>query len=162
MVPNETVMFGMAMLGLLVAIAWVDFRTMTIPDELNIALGALGAGYQFWTRSGDTLMIASSVLILSTSFLAIRALHWRATGRVGLGLGDVKMVAAAGFWLSPAWLPFFVLIASSVALFYALLSGAIGFGRNETSGPVPFGPFLALGLFATWLAGEFSSGSALG
>lgn len=155
-------MFGLAMLGLLIAIAWVDFRTMTIPDELNVALGTLGAGYQFWTRSVDTLMIASSVLALSTSFLAIRALHWRATRRVGLGLGDVKMVAAAGFWLSPWSLPIFVLIASSVALFYALLSGAFGFGHNEARGRVPFGPFLALGLFATWLAGELSSGAAIG
>ncbi len=68
------------------------------------------------------------------------------------GLGDVKLFAAAGAWVGWQGLPSVLLIgaaASPVAAF--ILSWAKGArGLRQT---VPFGPYLALGLWITWLYG---------
>ena len=40
------------------------------------------------------------------------------TGRIGLGLGDVKMLAAAACWIDPLLLPVLLFIASATALLF--------------------------------------------
>ncbi len=73
-------------------------------------------------------------------------------GRDGLGLGDAKLLAAAGAWLGVESLPWLLLIAALLGLAMALVRA--GPLRAETA--VPFGPPLALsfwGLFVAQMAG---------
>ena len=74
-------------------------------------------------------------------------LYRRLRGRDGLGLGDAKLLAAAGAWLGLASLPWVVLAAALLGLVLALLRA--GPLRAETA--VPFGPPLALAFWVMFL-----------
>jgi leader peptidase (prepilin peptidase)/N-methyltransferase len=69
--------------------------------------------------------------------------------RPGLGRGDAKLYGAAGMWVGLDGLASVLLIACTsaiVAVLLAVLSGQ----KVESSTPLPFGPFLCLGLWTTW------------
>ena len=68
------------------------------------------------------------------------------------GLGDVKLFAAAGAWVGWQGLPSVLLIGAATGLAAALLL-ARAKGPPGPREPVPFGPYLALGLWITWLYG---------
>ena len=75
-------------------------------------------------------------------FWLLGEMFFRWQDREGLGLGDAKLLSAAGAWLGIMALPTLVLIAAGSALGFAAL-------RNAPRGaPLAFGPFLA---FAFWL-----------
>jgi leader peptidase (prepilin peptidase)/N-methyltransferase len=66
----------------------------------------------------------------------------------GLGLGDVKLLAASGIWIGLAGVPVQLLVGSCAAL--AAAGGLHLAGRTMTrQTSLPFGPFLALGLLVT-------------
>jgi leader peptidase (prepilin peptidase)/N-methyltransferase len=107
------------------------------PDAGSVAAHALGAlsGYVF-------------VRLLRLAYRALR-------GREGMGLGDAKLLAAAGAWVSWQGLPSVLVIAALSALAVVLL------WRGSKIDPVqrvPFGVFLSLGLWITWLYGPLTQG----
>lgn len=134
----------------LTVIAVVDVRTQTIPDMATAMLAAGGLGFSAMDSIAALQWAVASGFGYFLLFWAIRQGHWRLTGRIGMGFGDVKLAGAAGLWLAPALLPEFV----GIAAFSALLSiGALAAfaGPGVLTRRVPFGPFLALGLLACWL-----------
>ena len=146
--------FGVALAGLCLAIAIVDTRSMIIPDELNglaLVLGLAAAGLN--ASSEPVAAIADAAVRAATMFALFylfRALYWRVRGVPGMGLGDVKLAAAAGAWLDWPYLPVVVDIAALSALAVALL--AILRGRELTlSAKIPFGAFFAPSIGACWL-----------
>jgi len=145
---------GLVLTAILVGIAVVDFGRRVIPDPLNVALAASGLGFQLAVRPDNAVtqvLVAASTLAV---FWALRRGHSLLTGRIGLGLGDVKMLAAAALWINPLLLPVLLFIASAAALLF------VG-GQVAASGPaaarsrVPFGPFIALGLGCSWALEQF-------
>jgi len=128
----------------------VDFRTQTIPDVATALLAAGGLVFQAITSLETLQWAMASGLLYFLLFWAIRQGHWRVTGRLGMGFGDVKLAGAAGVWLAPGLLPAFI----GIAAFSALLSVsavAIYAGAGALSRRIPFGPFLALSLMVCWL-----------
>ena len=79
-------------------------------------------------------------------------------GREGLGLGDVKLMAALGAWLSPAYLGPLLLAASVAGLAFAVLSRWRGAGEEGAPIRVPFGACLALAGFPMWLIANAAGG----
>ena len=71
-----------------------------------------------------------------------RGFEWR-SGRVGLGDGDIWLLAALGAWTGPAPLPGTVLLGALAGLLYAGLLKALR--RWPEDGYIPFGPALMLG-----------------
>jgi leader peptidase (prepilin peptidase)/N-methyltransferase len=80
-------------------------------------------------------------------FATVAVAYRRLRGREGLGLGDAKLLGAAGAWVSGFGLPSIVLVASLTAL-AATLARAARAGRLDPAAPVPYGAYLGL---ATWL-----------
>ncbi len=138
----------------------IDLRRRIIPDALTLALLVLGLAVAGW-RDGMTgigLGLTEACLAYGL-FGGLRALHARASGRIGLGLGDVKFIAAAAAWTGLSGLPVLILAASLSAL------AAVGLmalaGRTVSRGTaLPFGPFLALGLHAALLHAALPIGPA--
>lgn len=65
------------------------------------------------------------------------------TGRQGMGMGDVKMLAMIGAWMGWRALLFIVLLSSVTG---SLIGGAmLLLNRQGVRARIPFGPFLALG-----------------
>lgn len=130
-----------------------DFRSMIIPDWTN-ALVFIG-GLTYSARDGWHGVVSAlffSVVVLAF-FWSVRRLHLARTGRVGLGMGDVKFAGAAAVWLSPLDFPLFLLGSSLSALLY--LSVAHRRHSDLHSVRVPFGPFLSISLLFVWHLEKF-------
>ncbi len=131
--------------GLLPAIAVVDLLFGIIPDVFNALLAVLGLG---WLLSGGgeltVGLMLSGMMLLFGLFLAYGYSALRR--KEMLGLGDVKFFAAAGLWLQPAVMPWFMVAAG--------LMGAVSglFWKRMIGGEQsPFAPALCLSLLGCLL-----------
>jgi len=131
------------------AVALIDLRHGIIPDWLNLAIAALGLAHAF----GDEGPIAAFGAIgfagiVGVLFWLLQRLYFRLRRIEGLGLGDVKFLAAATIWVGAAGVPTLLLIATLAALGVAGGLQLAGCEMKRQSA-MPFGPFLAFGLLLT-------------
>ncbi|MFB9980717.1 prepilin peptidase [Mesorhizobium kowhaii] len=153
--PSLVLAATVALAAVLAAISIADFRRQIIPDRLNLALAVLGLGYQMATEAdGVPLRLLFAVATFAAAWL-IRRGHFLMTGRIGLGLGDVKMLAAAACWISPLLLPVLLFIASASALLF-VGGQVLATGPAAVRARVAFGPFIAIGLGCSWALEQFA------
>jgi leader peptidase (prepilin peptidase)/N-methyltransferase len=143
--------FGLTLCAIVTLITWTDSRQLIIPDALNLGLAAFGGIYQLATAPDSLGFHILAAVGAYALFWLVRDAHRRLTGRLGLGLGDVKMIAAAMLWIEVWSLPIFIFAASASALIFVIGRGLAG-THMHVSTRQPFGPFLGLGLIAAWLA----------
>ena len=150
MTLDTVISIGLALV--LVIAALIDLREMILPDRLTLPLIPLG-----WAMAWQGAPDLSDRLIGSAAgfaaFAGIAALYRRLRGRDGLGLGDAKLLAAAGAWVGWRDLPSVVLLGAVTALVWALAT------RRDPGRPLPFGPFLAAAFWLVWRFGAVSIGS---
>jgi leader peptidase (prepilin peptidase)/N-methyltransferase len=146
--------FYLAVTMLLIMV--IDARRFIIPDRLSlpaIPLGFVAALVAFaepWSELLSDRLIAAATA--SGVLYAVRHVHWRWRGIEGLGLGDVKLAAAAGAWLGLANLAPACLLATSAALTTVLLHALFSStGKPRATTRVPFGSFIAPTILAMWL-----------
>jgi leader peptidase (prepilin peptidase)/N-methyltransferase len=92
----------------------------------------------------------------AAGFLLVVLVGWAyryARGFDGIGLGDAKLLAVAGAWVSLDGLSSVVLIATVAALSIVLLSTAKRTADLSWTERVPFGAYLCLGTWLVWLYG---------
>lgn len=143
----------------LTVITVIDVRHMIIPNSANVALLSLGLVAQVVVLKSDPGLALIGPLVLGGLFWMVRYFHSRVSGRIGLGLGDVKMAGAAGAWIGLSAIPSFLLFSSISALFAALsLRYFRAYSPDER---IPFGPFLSLGLIASWFSNTLAIGVTL-
>lgn len=136
----------------LLALAAIDLRHLLLPDALCLPLVPAGLAVA-WAI--DPALLSDHLLgalLGFVAFAAIALVYRRLRGRDGLGMGDAKLLAAAGAWLGWLALPSVVLIAAVAGLSLAL-AGALAGGKLAWSSRIAFGPHLALGLWLVWLFG---------
>ena len=140
----------------LLALAVIDARHFILPDVLTLPLIPAGLALAWWI---DPDQVFHHTLGATAGFLGFAGLAWayeQLRGRQGLGLGDAKLLAAAGAWVSWTGLGSVLLWSAPIALVVSLAAGAIqGTLSDKLTGrsTLPFGPYLALGLWLTWLYG---------
>jgi leader peptidase (prepilin peptidase)/N-methyltransferase len=88
----------------------------------------------------------------AASLCAIRQLYFYWRGREGLGLGDVKLAAAAGAWTGLSGLGHVLLLSCVLAISYVFICHARNLRDINGSAAVPFGLFLAPSIWLVWLA----------
>ena len=131
-------------------LAWIDIRHGIIPDWLNATIAGLGLSKA--VVAGGVLAgvdAACEGAAIGVVFWLLRRLYFAFRKIQGLGLGDVKFLAAAGLWIGVAGLPILLVVATLTALACA---GVMQFtGRQLTAQTsMSFGPFLAIGLLFAW------------
>ena len=142
--------FGLTWLGLavvvyawtLIALAFIDYDTQLLPDQLTLPLVWLGLITNLFGGFTD---LSSAIIGAVAGYLFLWSTYWAfklITGKEGMGYGDFKLYAAIGAWLGWQVLPAVILIASIVGLLYALFTALTG--KRATAQPIPFGPFLAV------------------
>ncbi len=137
-------LLGAVLAAVLLLLSVIDLKTLTLPNALVLPL--LVVGIALAPLNGQTYLGAALGAVAGGGFFL--ALAWaieRFLGKQGLGMGDVKLLAALGAWVGPVGLLMVVLVASWTALGYALYLR----GRGKKGVRIPFGPFLAVG---GWLA----------
>ncbi|MCH8686333.1 prepilin peptidase [Pedomonas mirosovicensis] len=144
---------GLPLLLTLLALSLYDLRYMLLPDVMTLPLIGIGLAAAFLAAApngpqpwGHLAGAAIGYGVLYLVNAAYRA--WR--GRDGLGLGDAKLLAAAGAWLGIFALPFLLLLASAAGLLAGI---GLAVARRQKMGALmlPFGPFIAFAFFLLWL-----------
>jgi leader peptidase (prepilin peptidase)/N-methyltransferase len=134
----------------LLALGWIDSLTLRLPDALTMPLVLAGLAEALWLEPEAMTDRAWGAAI---GYVSFRALAWGyrlLRGREGLGQGDAKLLAAAGAWVGAGMLAYVVLGAALAGLLFAgamVLAGR----RIDGSTRLPFGPFLAAGIWSVWL-----------
>lgn len=136
----------------------IDFYHMIIPDEITLTLVALVPAVIYFHPELDWLSSVIGVVLGGGLLYAIAWLYWLARRKVGMGMGDVKLLAAIGGWLGYQGVPTTLLYASILGTLTALvfiLSRKKGFDLRSA---LPFGPFLSLGAILHLFLGQFALG----
>jgi len=152
--PGVNGLAGAALAAISLAIAVVDYRQMIIPDELNasaLLIGLAAAGLRTPAAPfGSVLEAAVRAAAMFAAFFAFRLLYRRVRGVEGMGLGDVKLAAAAGAWLDWPQLPLAVDFAALAAL-AAVLSARLKGRELAWTAKVAFGVFFAPSIWLCWV-----------
>lgn len=134
----------------LLLISLIDGEHFWLPDGLTWPLAATGLGAAFLLGRPA---VADSLIGGVAGFGTLWLLAWvyrRVRGRDGLGGGDPFLLGAGGAWVGWAGLPGILLWASATGLSLVAAKVLTG-GRVSGSDRLPFGPCLAVGIWATWL-----------
>jgi leader peptidase (prepilin peptidase) / N-methyltransferase len=145
----------------LLALAAIDIRHYWLPDRLTLPLIPAGLLVAWLV---DPAALAGHAIGALAGFLAFAGIAWayrQLRRRAGLGLGDAKLLAAAGAWLGWPALPGLVVVAAGLALAVALVRAASG-ERLGAASRIAFGPYLALALWLFWLYGPLVPAAATG
>jgi len=145
----------------LLTLALMDFHHLLLADILLWPLLLLGIAVNFSISEAQGMASLAGAVIGFVAAFAVRELYRLARGRDGLGLGDVKLLAAAGAWISWDGLPSVLFIASATALAACLVLWSLDLRpRLSRDERIPFGIFLAIGLWIVWLHGPIRFGVA--
>jgi leader peptidase (prepilin peptidase) / N-methyltransferase len=144
-----------ALAAVLIALSAIDTETFRLPDIMTLPL--LAAGLALAALDGASVLQwhAVSAALGGLSLWSVNSLYKRLRGSDGLGFGDVKLFASAGAWVGIEGLASVLLVACGAALALVMIWRL----RNpslEASTALPFGPFLAFGLWIVWLVGPLA------
>jgi len=145
--------FGWQAAGMLVltwgllAMSMIDCDHQLLPDSLVLPLlwlGLIANHFGLFTSLEDALWGAIA------GYLSLWSVYWLfklVTGKEGMGYGDFKLLAMLGAWGGWQVLPLTILLSSLVGAVLGVIM--LRLRNQETSTPIPFGPYLAI---AGWIA----------
>ncbi|NHN87699.1 prepilin peptidase [Acetobacter conturbans] len=130
------------------ALCWIDILCFRLPDVLTLPLVLIGLCEGLWEGGMDGGY--DRALGAATGWGLLAFVGWayrRLRGRVGIGGGDAKLLAAAGAWTGVAAIPTILVLASCVGIAQAVTM-LVRQRRLSMTLAIPFGPPLAI---ATWI-----------
>lgn len=148
-----TLLCVLAALGFLALLCYIDLKARILPNELVLGFAVSGFIFNVATlfQFNNFMMIILGALTGGGILFAIRMVGNYFYKEDTLGLGDVKLMAAAGIWLGPE----FILIALTAGALAGFLHGAfvaVMLMRNMKMKldihrlSVPAGPGFAVGI----------------
>lgn len=144
----------------LLLIALIDAEHFQLPDQLTLPLFATGvlAAVVLHPAGAPSALpsaLAAPLIGAAVGFGGLWLLAWayrRVRGREGLGGGDPFLLGAGGAWVGWIGLSSVLLWTSMAGL--SVAAGAQAVHRHVSgSDRLPFGAFLTIGLWLTWLYG---------
>ena len=139
----------------LLALGLTDLRTLRLPDLLTLPLAVAGLALCTLRAPSDFADHAIGAVLAWVLLTGLSFLYRWMRGREGLGLGDAKLLAAAGAWLGWRPLPGLVLIACALAFVWVGVR-ALRSGRASLSQPLAFGAPLCA---AFWIMQVYGAGA---
>lgn len=135
--------------SVLVLLGLVDFQTKLLPDILTLPLMWLGIVVQLWPET-RTVGIELAVIGAVAGYLPLwllANLYRLIRGRDGLGMGDLKLLAAMGAWSGPFVLPQIILLAALLAIAVFILERMLRRSNGGIHEERPFGPAIVAAYF---------------
>ncbi len=142
---NLTLLFALGFIWMLICLCVIDLQHQLLPDSLTLGLlwlGLLANINSLFTPLPDAVIGAIAGYL--TLWLVMK-IFYCCTGKIGMGHGDFKLLAAFGAWFGWMLLPALLLIASVLGAIAGLIYLKVTKQSKET--PIPFGPFLCLAGF---------------
>jgi leader peptidase (prepilin peptidase)/N-methyltransferase len=134
--PAWSVGLGAALYG-----AAYDARTQRIPDAVSVLILSAGL-FAAWTAHALPEAAATGAIVGALTLCAVVGFQ-SIVGRPGLGLGDVKLIAALSVWTGPVLSPLALAAAAALALGWLAARGQLRAGTR-----IAFAPFLCLGFWS--------------
>jgi leader peptidase (prepilin peptidase)/N-methyltransferase len=131
----------------LIALTFIDLDYHLLPDQITFFLLGLGLYYSLFSLF---CTMQDAIIGLLVGYLVFDITQWLfklVTGKVGMGQGDFKFLAALGAFLGWQMLPIIILLASVSGMIIGISYMIIK--HQYKSIPLPFGPYLAL---AGWVS----------
>ena len=153
--PPGTFWLTLGLGACLLALSLIDIRTLTLPDPLTGAIVLLGIVMVWLTRPDAWQPHFIGGLAGYGALVAVELAYRHLRGRDGLGRGDAKLLGGLGIWTGWAGLAPIMLVASASALITVFGLAALDQRKAAADTQIPFGPFIALGGWITWLAGRY-------
>jgi len=128
------------LISFFIIIFFIDIFHKIIPDVLSLPLIPLGILTSL--HPANDISITSSIVGGLAAFLLfylISLAYWKLTGKMGLGGGDIKLIAGIGTFIGIVGILFSILVSSVIAVIVILLI------RHDLRKEFPFGPFLIIG-----------------
>jgi leader peptidase (prepilin peptidase) / N-methyltransferase len=145
-------------LSWLLALALIDFDTMTLPNSLTQSGLILGLVFQTllgWQENQSLVYLFSAIASAVLGVWLFDSIRWVGSivlGQQAMGGGDAKLAAMIGAWLG--WQALLVTAFLACAIGAAIGMGGIFVGRMGRKQAMPFGPFLALGALMSVFWGD--------
>ena len=136
----------------LLTLAAIDQRHFFLPDQLALPLIPAGLLVAYLVEPESLIDHAVGAAAGFVALLLVAWVYKAVRGRQGLGLGDAKLMAGAGAWVSWVGLPSVILLGAATALAIVLVR-AVARRPVLLADKVPFGPYLCLGTWLVWLYG---------
>ncbi|RMD72729.1 MAG: prepilin peptidase [Cyanobacteria bacterium J149] len=160
----------MAFISWLIALALIDFDTMTLPNSLTQSGLVLGLFWQGWLGfnlsdgSVESLVLSLFSAIvggvvgiwLFDTILIVGSIVF---GKAAMGGGDPKLASMIGVWLGWQGVLITGFLACAVGTIVGI--GAIAFRLLKKGQPMPFGPYLVIGAIITMFWGDYLISSYL-
>lgn len=131
----------------IICLTFIDLDHRLLPDELTLFLLWVGLFCSLFSLFVDSHTAIIGAIAGYLIFYFVQFIFYRVTGKVGMGQGDFKFLAALGAFLGWEMLPLIILLASISGMVVAFTQMTIK--RHYQSIPIPFGPYLAI---AGWIA----------
>ena len=159
--------------ALLIVLTITDLRERILPDKINFAGLGLGLLLSLFTKPADgtaswlanhlfaypppdaALSFADSLIgagVAGGLLWLVAEGYFRARGREGMGLGDVKMMAMAGAFLGLQRALLTILLGSLLGSIIGI--AVIAIGRKGRDFELPFGTFLGAGAILVMFFGS--------
>jgi leader peptidase (prepilin peptidase)/N-methyltransferase len=155
---------GIAVL-LLGVLSVIDLKTRLLPNEYVLCFAMLAVIFHFITKNHFLSWQDAALggLMGFASLYLLRAVANRMCGFDTLGLGDVKLIGAAGLWLGPENVMLAMGAGACVSLLHGFVAAMIearktGQGLNLAQMHLPAGPGFACGII---IAGLYMFGDIL-
>lgn len=142
---------------LLLWLSLVDLRLFLLPDAGTLGLILAGLTLSAAGLTGPPAQHAAAAAAGYIAFAGVGWAYMKLRGVDGLGLGDAKLLAAAGAWTGLAGLLSTLIWASALGLVFALCAWRLQGGPARRVA-IPFGPPLAIGFWLTWMLGPLVIG----
>ena len=143
----------------LLAMSLIDCDHQLLPDALVLPLlwlGLIANHFGLFASPEDALWGAVA------GYLSLWSVYWLfklVTGKEGMGYGDFKLLAMLGAWGGWQILPLTILLSSLVGAVLGVIM--LRLRNQQTSTPIPFGPYLAIAGWIALLWGEQITASYL-
>ncbi|OSI06890.1 protein PilD [Neisseria animaloris] len=145
---SMTTLGGLILTAMLIALTFIDADTQYLPDQLTLPLVWLGL---LFNLNGIFVPLTSAVLGAVCGYMSLWLLCYAyklLTGKIGMGGGDFKLLAALGAWLGVSVLPVLIFMAALIGLVAAVIM------RVAKGQQFAFGPSLAIAGWIIFIANE--------
>ncbi len=144
--PTAATLTYFVFIAVLIVITFIDIDHQIIPDILSLPGIPLFLAAGLWTTPITWSEALIGITVGGGSLLLVALIYRQLTGKDGMGMGDVKLLAMIGALIGWQGVCFTIFFSSVVGSLAGLLLMMKSGGNLKTR--LPFGPFLAMGAVA--------------
>ncbi len=125
----------------LVVITFIDLEHKIIPDTISLSGILIGFVFSFFMPNIDWVDSLLGIILGGGILYLVIWAYYLATKKIGMGGGDIKLLAMIGAFLGWKAIPFIIFISALTGSIVGIIFLTVT--RKERDYEIPFGPFLA-------------------